>query len=146
MDTQTDFEPFRALLDQLCATWNRPVSDDLAKAYWAALKDVRFIEIRVNVERILRTATAKQPFPKPAELRNEAPNEKPAAARAAFENAESFCVANLEALRKRDPEAWRNDVWLRRLDRILATEPVDSPIYAQALAEARRLRPLVRGY
>lgn len=146
MDTQQDFEPFSALLDQLCATWNRPANDDLAKAYWSALKDVRLSEIRTNVERILRTATGKQPFPKPAELRNEAPKDKSVAARQAFENGETFCVANLEALRRTDPEAWRRDTWLRKLDRLLVTEPVDSPIYAQALDEARRLRPLVRGH
>lgn len=99
-----------------------------------------------NVERILRTATGKQPFPKPAELRNEVPKDKSTSARQAFENGEAFCVANLEALRRTDPEAWRRDTWLRKLDRLLVTEPVDSPIYAQALAEARRLRPLVRGY
>ena len=39
-----------------------------------------------------------------------------------------------------NPEAWRNDVWMRKLDRILATTPESSPVYAQALDEARRLR------
>lgn len=137
----TEFEPFRELLDQLSVTWTGfAAKDELIQAYWKALTDVRLSEVRSNVERILRTATGKQPFPKPAELRNQAPHEQNAAAHAVFAAAEERCMRNLEVLKRSDPENWKREVQLRKLDRILATEWEGSPIYAQALKEWRALR------
>lgn len=145
MDSMTDKAPFAKLLDQLCATWNRPAaSSEMQEAYWRALRDVRLPEVKANVDRILRVAGKRDPFPKPAELRNEPPSD--AKPDDKFQQGVEMAVANLEEIRRRNPEFWRNDVWLRRLDRILATESPDSPIYAQALEESRRLRPIVRGY
>ena len=56
MDTMRDYKPFQALLDQLCASWDRPpAKDELVQAYWSALKDVSFAEVKRNVERLIRT-------------------------------------------------------------------------------------------
>jgi hypothetical protein len=137
----TEFDAFQKLLDQLSVTWTGfAAKDELVTAYWEALRDVRLSEVQGNVQRILRTATGKSPFPKPAELRNEVPKEANAAARAAFEDAERRGVANLEELRKEDPDRWKREVQLRKADRILATEHPSSPIYAQALREWHSLR------
>jgi hypothetical protein len=136
-----DFDAFAGLLDQLCAAWDRPpAKDELAKGYWKALRDVSLKEIEVNVERILRTAVGKQPFPKPAELRNARPVEVNGAGAMAFQDAEQRSIRNLEDLKRRDEEAWRREVRLRYLDRRMATEWEGSPIYAQAKVEWLRLR------
>lgn len=145
MDSMTDKAPFAKLLDQICSAWNKPPATDvMQETYWRALRDVRLPEVRANVDRILRTAGKRDPFPKPSELRNEPPND--AKPDDKFREGEQRSTDNLVQLRRADEGAWRNDVWLRRLDRVLATESPDSPIYAQALEESRRLRPLVRGY
>jgi hypothetical protein len=141
MQTSKEYDAFTGLLDQLCAAWDRPpAKDELSKGYWNALKDCPLAEVERNVQRILRTATGKQPFPKPAELRNEPPREATASADAAFTAAQERSVRNLELLRHQDPAAWRKEAALRRLDRIIATEWEGSPAYAVALREWRQIR------
>lgn len=49
-------------------------------------------------------------------------------------------VRHWEERRKLHPQSVRNDIALSRLDRIIATEPQDSPIYARALCEWRAAR------
>lgn len=49
-------------------------------------------------------------------------------------------VRNWEERRLANPEKWRKDVTLAKLDRIIATEPQDSPVYARALCEWRQAR------
>jgi hypothetical protein len=51
-------------------------------------------------------------------------------------------VRNCEDRRQKDPEQWAKDVRIGKLDRIIATEAPDSPIYARALCEWREARGL----
>jgi hypothetical protein len=145
MDSVADKGPFARLLDMLCATWGKPpATDAMQEAYWKSLKDVKLSEIRANVERILKTATKRDFFPKPAELRNDVPSVSRHDSN--FEAAQAFSVRVLEEMKREDQEKWRMHVRLRYLDRLLVSEPHDSPIYSTALEESRILRPLVRGY
>lgn len=145
MDAMRDKAEFAKLLDGLCATWNRPpASSELQETYWKALRDVRLSEVRAAADRVVRLAGKRDPFPKPAELRDVPPSDVRPDDR--FDDAVRCSTRNLERLRAEAPDAWRNDVWLRKLDRTLATEDESSPIYAQALEESRVLRPKVRGY
>ena len=136
----SDFGAFGEILDQLCATWDRPPArDELRNAYWSALQDVSLREMRANAERLMRTATGKQPFPKPAELRNESPRESTPAADATLAAAEARCVRGLEELRVQNPFEWRREVVVRKLNRVLATAEAGSPLYERALEDLRQL-------
>jgi hypothetical protein len=115
------------LLDQLCAAWDRPQGQEaLGRAYWNALRDVRFEEVQANVQRILRTASGKQSFPKPADLRDEAPSDQRSDSK--FQEGERRAIRNLEELRHANPEAWKREVKMWKLDRIIAVEDQSSPI------------------
>jgi hypothetical protein len=72
MDAQRDGNPFRELMDQLHAALKEgfKANDALKDAYWKALRDVPFTEVKANVERIIATATRDTPFPRPSSLRN----------------------------------------------------------------------------
>lgn len=136
MDAMQDQDNFYGLLDQLSVTWTGfAAKDEMRQAYWGALRDVRLSEVRANIERILRTATGRQPFPKPAELRNVPPHLPTPAAEANFQAAEARCIRNLEELRKADPDKWRREAGVRQLDRILATQHPGSLMYEEALKE-----------
>lgn len=139
MDAMRDQDDFYGLLDQLSVTWTGfPAKDEMRQAYWGALRDARLSEVRGNVERILRTATGRQPFPKPAELRNVPPHEATPIAEANFQAAEARCIGNLEGLRKEDPDRWRREVQQRQLDRIIATQHPGSSMYEAAFNEWKR--------
>jgi hypothetical protein len=142
MDTMRDYEPFRTLLDQLCATFDRPpAKDELVQSYWAALKDVHFAEVRRNVERIVRTATSATKWPKPGDLRDEAPpTTRSASMEADFRVAEERAVRNLEEQRRLDPELWRLEAGIARVGRILAADHEGSPQYAEAVRLDRLYR------
>jgi hypothetical protein len=136
-----EFNQFRELLDELCATWDRPpAKDELVRAYWDALKDVRFSEVRANATRILRTATKDTRFPKPAELRNTAPIEKSATAQAAQTEAERRCIRNWGEFAKRDLQLHNIELGIAQCGRILAADDMSSPQYAEALRQDRQLR------
>lgn len=139
MDTMRDQDDFYVLLDQLSVTWTGfAAKDEMRQAYWGALRDARLSEVKANIERILRTATGRQSFPKPAELRNVAPHIPTPAAEATFQACEERCVRNLEELRKEDPDKWRYEVQQRQLDRIIATQHPGSSMYEAALNEWKR--------
>ena len=138
MDSRRDFDAFGGMMDQLCAAWNRPVSDDVVKSYWSALKDVPLPEVERNVARIIKTATRRDPWPKPGDLRDEAPTDVKQDPK--FDEGVARAVRNLEMLKRENEEAWRGEAALRRLDRIIATEWEGSPAYAQALREWRQAR------
>lgn len=143
---QTDFDSFALLLKNLGEVFGKPPTDTTTQAYWRALKDQPIEVVRRMAE--VHTQRGRY-FPKPAELRPK--EDRPAVSRdaameAAFKEGEQRAVTNLDEVRRENPEQWRNDAWLRKLDRILATHDPSSPIYAQALEESHRLRPLVRGY
>lgn len=85
----------------------------------------------------------QQPVNFEAALQNEiarlTANDKPERA-AEFAGIIRQNVRHWEERRRRDPEQWRKDVAIAKLDRIIATEPQDSPIYARALCEWRAAR------
>lgn len=140
---RSDFADFRALLDRHAEVYGKPKpSDSLIEAYWASLLDVRFSLVKRCADAHLKHGKF---FPKPGELRPK--EDKPAtvkdpAADAAFQAGERRATENLEDLRLRDERAWRHEVNLRKLDRIMATEHPGSPIYAQARREWLQARGL----
>lgn len=140
---RSDFADFRALLDRSAEVYGKPKpSDALIEAYWSSLLDVNFAIVRRCAEAHLKHGKF---FPKPAELRPK--EDKPAVVRdptadAAFREGERRAVANLEELRREDPDEWRQRASLAHLDRIIATEPLGSAIYAQARREWLRMRGL----
>lgn len=144
MDTHRDFEPFRRELDKLCATFDRPpAKDELVEAYWSSLRDVRFLEVQRNVERIIRNASKETKWPKPGDLRDQIPEDgskRTTSMEASFRAAEQACIQNLEDLRRTDEELWRLEASIAKVGRILAADPPGSPHYAEAVALDRRYR------
>lgn len=140
--SKRDYEAFTSLMEQLCATWNKPANDALFKAYWAALKDARLEEVQRNVERILRTAGPKQNFPKPAELRDSPERESTPSDEARFAAAVERNTRNWDAFFRDDPELASLEFGYARAARILATDHPSSPQYAQAMRESRHYRDL----
>lgn len=140
MDTMRDFDAFGGMMDQLCAVWNRPVNDEVVKSYWNALKEIPRTEVERNFNRIIKTATRKDPWPKPADLRDEVPTDVKQDPK--FDAAVAFSIRNLEELKRTDENAWRREVRLRYLDRRIATEWEGSTIYDQAKREWLQLRGL----
>ena len=72
--------------------------------------------------------------------RPDAPQPSGAPHDVRVEAGEARTIRNLEELRRLHADTWRKEVAMRRLDRILATEPMGSPIYSQALSEWHRAR------
>lgn len=144
MDTQKDFEPFRKQLDALCATFDRPpAKDEMVEAYWNSLRDVRFSEVQRNVARIVRNATKDTKWPKPGDLRDQAPDEtsrRSASMEAAFREAEANCVRNLDAMRAQDPELWKLEVSIAKVGRCIAAEHPSTPQFAEAVELDRSYR------
>lgn len=140
MDTQRDYEPFRNLLDQLCATWDRPPAKEaLVQSYWNALKEVRYAEVKANVERIIRTATRESKWPHPGDLRNELPSTVAPAREAEFHKSEERNIRVWEEQIRQDPELARIELGLARWARILAVDHESTPQYAEAIRASRRL-------
>lgn len=147
MNQLSEYEPFRALLDGLCATWDRPpAKDEMVSAYWTALKDVRYGEVKNNVERLIRTATRESKWPRPGDLRNEIPSNVLPAREAEFKACEERCARNWDERMRVDPELTRIELAVAKTDRMLASEYQGSPIYAQALDENRRYRDQLRAF
>ena len=128
-----DFADFRALLDRCAEVYGKPKpSDGLIEAYWAALLDLNFALVKRCAEAHLKHGKF---FPKPAELRPK--EDKPQSvmdpkADAAFREGEARAIRNLEELRRQDSEAWRKEVRVRHLDRLIATLPQGSAAYEVA--------------
>ena len=141
MNQITEYEPFEKLLDALCATWDRPpAKPEMVAAWWAALKDVRFGEVKGNIERLIRTATRDSKWPRPGDLRNEPPSNVTPAREADFKAAEDRCARNWDERMRADSELTGIELAIAKTDRVLASEHQGSPIYATALDENRRYR------
>jgi hypothetical protein len=69
---QVDFDPFRALMEELCAAHDRPLTDARVKVFWEALVDVPFPQVRAAIKGHIKKGGK---FPQPAELR---PKDVPA--------------------------------------------------------------------
>jgi hypothetical protein len=145
MNQLTEYEPFRALLDGLCATWDRPpAKDEMVSAYWNALKDARYGEVKSNVERLIRTATRDSKWPRPGDLRNEAPSNVLPSREAEFKSCEQKCSRSWDERMHKDPELTGIELAIAKTDRVLASEHPGSPIYATALEENGRYRIQLR--
>ena len=141
MNWATDYEPFQKLLDGLCATWDRPpAKDELVAAYWGALKDASYAEIRRNVDRLIKTATRDSKWPRPGDLRDQTPSVPLPAREAEFKAGEERCTRNWDERLRKDPELTRIELAIAKTDRIIATVHESSPIYATAFDENWRYR------
>jgi hypothetical protein len=144
MDTMRDFTPFRAELDKLCATFDRPpAKDELVNAYWESLRDARFSEIQRNVQRIIRNATKETKWPKPGDLRDCAPEEgtrRSAGHEAAINDAEKRSLRNWGSLAANDRALHDIELGIAQHGRVLATTHEDSPEHRESLRADRILR------
>jgi len=144
MDTMRDFEPFRAEIDKLCATFDRPpAKDELVDAYWNSLRDIRLSEVQRNVARIIRTATRETKWPKPGDLRDAVPEEgtrRSAAHEAAYRSAEERSARNWEEALRHDRQLAEVELGIARCGRILASDDQSTPQHAEALSMDRQYR------
>lgn len=139
-----DQKVFEAELRKLCAVIGKPFSPHLMAGFWAALFDVSLEEVQKNIDRYIRSATRETKFPKPADLRDVAPNAstvlRTAAMDEGFRQAEERSRRNWQELEAKDPELTRIDLTIAQCGRILAIEHPSSPQYAQALREDNAAR------
>jgi hypothetical protein len=134
-----DLPAFEETIKRLEKIFGKELDDETMQAYWGALKDQSLATFNRLAEHHVRNGKF---FPKPFELR---PKEdrglvRDATADGAFQQAEARCIANLEELRRQNPTKWAAEVRLRKLDRVIATEPQHTPTYARALCEWREAR------
>jgi len=143
----TEQTEFFELIDQLCASFDRPPArDEMRQAYWKALHDVRLSEVRANVDRLIRAATSQSRFPRPGDLRNEAVSEKSASAEMAWRDVERRNADMWREWHERDPELAALEHGISLAARILASAHEGSPQYAEALREDRQLRDRRRAF
>src|SRR5206468_676392 len=112
---QTDFEDFAKTLHKLAAVFTKKLSDEFIQAYWEALKDEPLSTVTRLADQHTRYGKF---FPKPVELRpkeEKPPKSKDLEGEAKFREGEARAIANLEEIRRDNPAAWRNNVWLRKL-------------------------------
>lgn len=141
MDTQRDFAPFRELLDQLRAALGGgdfKASDAMVRAYWDALKDVTLAEVRDNVKRIIATATADTPFPRPNSLRRSAHAQRSYVPDVVHERADRSSFVRWEALRKHDVVEFTVQARIARLARDLLELAPEDPGFREAEREQGR--------
>jgi hypothetical protein len=62
----TEFPEFESILQRHAQVYAKKITDDLAQAYWVALKDISFATVRRCADNHLRFGKF---FPKPSELR-----------------------------------------------------------------------------
>ena len=141
MDNQVDGKRFRELMDQLHAAFKEgfKANDALSDAYWKALRDVPFTEVKANVERFIATATRDTPFPRPAMLRNAPPkilsSGLPTPAQL---KAERDSVRRWRELKKTDPIAFEVEWRAARAFTAMAQCEDGSDEYADWLQQYRR--------
>ena len=126
----SDFEGFKREMAQLCETYNRPLTDEFVQSYWRALSDLKLTEVTGAIQSLLKRGADK--FPKPWELRDKPLPKETELPRDAVES-------NLRLWREkhaRDPRRTKIEHEWCRLQRMLATEPPDSPQYSEALANS----------
>lgn len=137
---QPDFPQFKALLERLAEVYSKKLSDELVSACWDALRDQPFSRVKQLADAHLRKGKF---FPKPYELRpkeDPPPTVRTPAMDAAFAEGEARAIRNLEELRRQNPDAWRAEVKLRKLDRLIAITHESDPAYPRILCEWREAR------
>lgn len=140
-------QDFAAMLATLATTFNRPVTELLADAYWTALQDIPPNDLRAAVTECLRSCRF---MPTPAEIREKCqPNHALAAATEWQALIASFrghphqlapitqrvlkLLGGPETLGNRSPQ--ENDTWTRREFLRLYELLANSPAAAAALTE-----------
>lgn len=133
-----EFGEFALLMRQFEKIFSKKIDDETMQLYFRALNEVPLSVVRRKADDYLKRAKF---FPKPSDLR---PKDEPGVSTtrspsmdAAFKEAEERCIRNLEELRREDPERWRKEVTLRKLDRLIATTEPSHPAYPGILREWR---------
>lgn len=128
MDHLRDAKPFRALMNELSAALRGgfDASDDMAAAYWKALKDMPFAEVKANIERVISTATRETSFPRPAALRNSPAVIASGLPSAVQLKAERESIKHWRELKVADPIAFEIEWHLARAFTELASCTPDS--------------------
>lgn len=139
MDTQADSENFRELLDGMCLMWyGWPAKDEMAQAYFAALRDVRFSEVKENAQRIMRSMTKATPFPKPVELRNEPVSSTTPAIDAAHRIANERSARHWQDFMRQEPVTAQIEWRIARAARMMANLPEGDTARAEWEREYQR--------
>jgi hypothetical protein len=69
MDSMTDTEGFRKVLARLCATMDRPFTEELVDAWWKSLRHVPFEIVKAKIESFIANVGKDDRFPRPAMMR-----------------------------------------------------------------------------
>lgn len=134
-----EYEDFVALLKSpsVRTLWPKQKIDDvLVATYWTALKDQPLAIVRKCLERHQQHGKF---FPKPADLRPKADRLPSVNASAGSGEADARAIRNLEKFRRTDPDAWKREVQLRELNRLIATQSPGSSMYETAMTELHRM-------
>jgi hypothetical protein len=138
-----EFAQFEMLIRRMEKIFARkPLDDETMQSYWSALKDQSLAVFRKFVERHEKYGKF---FPKPMDLRakpDKLPEVQGSKDDATFKEGEARCIRYLEELKRKDEGAWRQEIGLRHLDRLVATEHPGSSLYEAALSEWHQLRAL----
>lgn len=144
MDNQRDGNAFRELMDQLSSSLREgfKASDEMKDAYWNALKDVSFAEVRANAQRIIATATPETRLPRPASLRNRPMQGVMVAPSFAQEKAERDSIRRWREFKERDPIGYEIEWRSSRAFTSLAQCDEGDPDHEDWLREYRRWNAL----
>lgn len=134
----SEFDQFRAILDEAFQVFDKPLNDSLVKAYWEALKDQPLASVRRRAEYHTRHGKF---CPRPKDLRPL--DERVAADGLANEPGEverlnRETAAHWAAYLARDPEEARLRLQLAKASRAEATMPRETESYGEAVEEGRR--------
>lgn len=134
-----EFDDFRAVLDTAFQVFDKPLTDEIVRAYWEALKDQPLASVRRRAE--LHTRHGRY-CPRPKDLRpaDERPGADPgtAAEPAAVERLNRDAAAAWAAYQARDPEEAALRLELAQATRREATLPYGTEQYEEAVADAIR--------
>lgn len=134
-----EYEDFIALLKgpEVKTLWPKQKVDDvLVSTYWTALKDQPLAVVRKCMERHVKFGKG---FPKPSDLRPKVDRLPAVDLGAGRSEADARAIRNLEALKQRDYDAWKREVDIRRMNRLLATQHPGSSMYEAAVNELHGL-------
>ncbi len=140
MDNQRDGAHFRELMDQIFGVFREgfKASDAVKDAYWNALKDVPFSEVRSNAQRLMSTATKDSTLPRPASLRNRPVQITSAPASAAQEKAARDSIRRWRELKVRDPVTFEIEFRSSRAFTAMAQCDDADPDHEEWLREYRK--------
>lgn len=140
----TDRPDFKRHLKVLFAAYTDfPMRDEQEEAYWLGLHHARLSEVVANIAKLCGCAKKGVPVPRPGDLLNVQPADRPtkdARVEAAFESADKFSTRTWDAMMRDDPELARLELGIAQCGRILARDHESTPQYAEALRQDHRLR------